>query len=471
MSWHSFARLKHESLLQNHFDALASMVCKDGSHAAHVFRKVSSQAYGDGLMSTRKVMRNIISICLDLPDITAPNLMSFVADSGWLGDLYSETRELNSFINQLEELPEFGTLDLSGFDIEMCEDCNSWEYGDETLTTYHEGRVCRVCINHHYDWSSYYDQYVCSDSSREALDRHGREVTIDEDDDNFSWDDDLDTYVHCEYNPRPDVFGGYHDSKRHQHPISNTWSSQNNNIYFGIELEVEYRGETYRKVEDLHHVLNAGQDVGYKCFFESDGSLNNGFEIITQPMGMDDHRTFWQWLNSRDNISGLKSHNTSTCGLHIHISRGPLVELQINKMITFVNHPDNSQLILAIARRYDTGYARIKNKSVDTAQHNADRYEAINICTSGNKTLEFRLFKGTLKYESVLASLQFVNALAKFCNSESFDLTTPLFLEFIQKTSDTDVLVPYIKDRLSKQGVIMPELSQENININLQERN
>lgn len=469
MSSANFARLSFDALRLNHIDAMASMVCNDPVVAARVFRKLIRNGYAQHDFSSMVMVKSIIQVCFNKDEMTADNLLRFVSDSSYMGDLYQSTRELNHFISRLEDLSGYEQIDLSDYGISMCPDCESWEYEDELAQTYHDESVCRSCISANYEWSSYYDQYVHNHSAREALDRQGREVTIHEDDTNFSWDEDRDCYIHDEYNPRPDVFGSYHESKRHQRPKPNAWSKRHNDIYFGIELEVECTDETYRKVEQLHPHLNGGDDVGTYCFFESDGSLNNGFEIITQPMGMDDHRSFWTWLQKRDLTSSLKSHNTSTCGLHIHISRDPLFELQINKMITFVNHPDNSKLILAIARRYDTGFARIKNKTIENAQYDADRYEAINIRTNDEKTLEFRIFKGTLKYESVMASLQFVNALAKFCASDSFDLTTPLFLEFIQKTEDTEMLVPYIRDRLIRQGVVMPEISSTPTTINSEE--
>jgi hypothetical protein len=60
-------------------------------------------------------------------------------------------------------------------------------------------------------------------------------------------------------------------------------------------------------------------------------------------------------------------------------------------------------------------WARIDpNKKVsDGGKINPNRYEAINL--QNRHTVEFRLFKGTLKRESFFRSLEFVDALVHFC--------------------------------------------------------
>jgi hypothetical protein len=111
-------------------------------------------------------------------------------------------------------------------------------------------------------------------------------------------------------------------------------------------------------------------------------------------------------------------------------------------------------LIEGIARRYHTNYARIKDKKIGNAHQTNDRYEAINVTNNG--TIEFRIFKGSLKYESVMAALEFVNALREFTSPASgvgFNLSQDKFMEFINHSAmlgETKSLRPYINQRLER---------------------
>ena len=227
------------------------------------------------------------------------------------------------------------------------------------------------------------------------------------------------------------------------------------NRYFGVELEVEVaKGDRIDSVTAVNAVANLDEN-GKFCWFETDGSLSNGYEIITQPMGLDQHEQFWGWLKT-DLTKPLLSHKTTTCGLHIHVSRKGLSKLQLSKMISFVNHPDNEEFITALARRYAQNYARIGQKKISTAwKSQQSRYDAINM--EPRQTVEFRLFRGTLKYEAVIASIQFVNALVAYCHDQSgygFDLSTSSFLKFLDKKEiqkDTKYLRQYIDSRLDSR--------------------
>lgn len=333
-----------------------------------------------------------------------------------------------------------------------CDDCNELELSNQTKSHWGDcdAQICRVCIEDNYRYSELYEQYVCSEFSRSALDESGRSCVIHEDDNDFYFSDDEDQYVHNDYEPGSRIIGNYHSSKNYQRVQVSQWTKLKRR-YIGVELEVEipggHRGE---KASKLHRVIN-GEEFGRKVFFENDGSLSTGFEIISQPMGLDSHRELWSWLKDKSVVRGLRSHNTTTCGLHVHISRDSMSKLQVAKIVSFINDPENEALIRAVARRYAEGYCRIKTKTIGKSAQSDDRYEAVNI--TPRKTIEFRIFKGSLKYESVMSAIQFSNALVDFCgraNTSIRDLKADKFLEFISsdESGDTDILVPYLNSRL-----------------------
>lgn len=336
------------------------------------------------------------------------------------------------------------------YNLRQCADCGEDEYSNQLVETYHNDNVCRYCVGNNYRYSDRYEMYVHEDCARHAYNEDGIEVVIDENDDDFEYSDRLDMWVHHNYTPPPPpVIGSYHGSKSEHRPIKDEWSYTKHR-WFGVELEVEIKDhaiDANEKARMLNDLLNDGER-GKRVFFERDGSLNNGFEIITQPMSLPAHRELWSWLRDRDACRHLLSHNTRTCGLHVHVNKDNLTQLQIAKIVTFVNDPNNEQLIRSIARRYAEGYCKIKQKEFSSAHQSTDRYEAVNI--TSQKTIEFRVFKGSLKYESVLAAIEFCNALIEFAASpitnDVTKLTTDHFIDFInnQGTEESSTLRPYI---------------------------
>jgi len=344
----------------------------------------------------------------------------------------------------------------------QCPDCGEWEHGDNMRTTYDEQDVCATCIDNNYDWSEYYDLYVHNNVSCHALDQDGDRVTIHQEDHRFHYDDNLDTMIHEDYDPPSHLLRRYHSAKNSNayRKISSPFTEVTGR-FMGVELEVEVRNRSgydsderiSNIVEKLNDKINDGH-LGSRVWFEEDGSLTNGFEIISNPMGLDTHTEFWQWLNDDTLIKNLRSHDTSTCGLHIHISRDALTKMQIDKMNVFINHPDNSELIRRISRRYATSYARIDQKVLGKAHnpaHSDARYEAFNL--TNRHTVELRIFKGTIKYTSLMAALEFANALVNFTAPASpagFRLDAKTFMKFLDMPAyrnETKFLRNYLEER------------------------
>jgi len=343
-------------------------------------------------------------------------------------------------------------------DFNTCSDCGEWEMRDEMQTPAFDDSsdVCRTCIDQNYVYSDYSEGYIHRDDACTALNRHGERITIHCDEDDFYYDDEEDCRVHHDYSPPSRVLRRYHTAKNNDDysAVISEWTKQNDR-FFGIELEVECRkGHPGDYVDKLNDALNDG-DAGARCFFEEDGSLSNGFEIITQPMGLDTHYQFWEWLQDKSLTANLRSHDTSTCGLHVHVNRNNLNRLQINKMCVFIHSPDNRNLIKAIARRHGVGYASMHAKKLGTAHEPSrsdPRYEAVNL--TNRRTIEMRIFKGTLKHDSLLAALEFTHALVKFtapASQAGFVLTTDKFMDFI----NADVMKPetrYLRNYLTAVG-------------------
>lgn len=330
----------------------------------------------------------------------------------------------------------------------ICNDCNYIEHIDDSAYCYSDYYVCSDCCNSGYRWSEYRDTYVSEDDYYDEL---------SDDDDGC-----------C------DNIGEYHSSKDELSHIPSSYDNRKTKVYMGLELEMEIHRDYSRddKAGELLSSIGTYRDDegdGYNyAFCESDGSLDYGFEMVTGWTGLDVHEKQLEFF--KNGFAGAKSHDTKTCGLHIHICKADMSTLHGAKMIFFINDTNNHKLIKAIARRDASSYAKIKNKKEDTSwlkdsknfddrlrNLNQDRYEALNFRNA--KTIEFRLFKGTLKYESIMACLEFTYATWFFTRDASVsELTTEKFLEFICKSenlADTKYLRAYLKGK----GFRLPKLN------------
>ena len=225
-------------------------------------------------------------------------------------------------------------------------------------------------------------------------------------------------YHDNQWSPYNGLIDSYHSSKSIGFKLIESPWFKSHRRAFGCELEVQVRqGNKDQACGKVHDILNPSGNKGEYCFFERDGSIGDGFEIVTQPAGLDVHLAkFDAFLNHPEATRGLRSHEGGACGFHVHVGREYLTQTQIYRVQSFLNDVRNESLIRAIARRYGAGYAKFKPemaKFTPAGKNTGDRYEALNV--SGDKTVEFRIFRGSLRYESIAAALEFVNALLTFC--------------------------------------------------------
>lgn len=183
---------------------------------------------------------------------------------------------------------------------------------------------------------------------------------------------------------------------------------------YGIELEVEMTEGSWRKPA-AKRVMDALSSEF--VILKEDGSLNRGFEIVTAPASFDEHRKRWPaMLQSDEAKKGLVSWDAEKAGLHIHITRSELSQLQIGKMLVFTNASANKTFVDWVAGRGSGSYCtRVKKKLGDGHPNrlSGSRYEAIN--TTRSDTIEVRLFRGTINHDRVMSYLDFTDALVEFC--------------------------------------------------------
>lgn len=231
--------------------------------------------------------------------------------------------------------------------------------------------------------------------------------------------------------------------------------------YYGIELEVDGGGKLSSNARQLLSIANAERELLY---IKSDGSLDDGMELVTHPMSCTFHMTEmpWEEITQKCIQLGYKSHKASTCGLHIHVARAALgnTEEQQDSCISRIMFLVERfwQEMLRFSRRTEYQIQRwaarygYKDKPKDILDHAkkgyGNRYTCINI--TNRDTIEFRIFRGTLKYNTLIATLQIVDQICNVAillsDEELADLSWPEFVSNIPGTSGQ--LITYLKERM-----------------------
>ena len=314
-----------------------------------------------------------------------------------------------------------------------CDECNeliftSESYGDEYTT------LCSSCYNTRFTRCSYCDALIRINSA-EQLDGYDycSECYHEEVDRNRSIHD-------YGYKPEPIFYG---DSKR----------------YFGVELEIDGAGKDDENAEKLLLIANSTSD-SQMIYVKSDGSLDEGLEIVSMPFSLDYHKQFqWEELMKKAISLGYRSHQTSTCGLHIHVNRDCFgdnrdeQDVVISRILYFVEHHWNEMLKFSRRSEYSMnrwaaryGFEKTGREILDKAKKGGNgRYAAVNLMNYS--TIEFRLFRGTLKYNTLIAALELVNAICDLAISLTDEgMSKMSWSEFVDTINEPE-LIQYLKER------------------------
>ena len=312
----------------------------------------------------------------------------------------------------------------------ICDHCNERIY-EENAVEDDTHTLCDHCFDEYY--------VRCEDCNRII---HRDRAYWDNDDNAYCascWDE------HCEviheYSYTPDlVFHG--KGLRH----------------FGVELEIDDGGTVTSNAEKLLNIANANAE---NLYIKTDGSLDEGLELVTHPMTLEYHLNEMPWAEvlRKAQRMGYLSHAAGTCGLHVHISRlafGCTYEQQeaaIARLLYFVekfwaellrfSRRTQSQMNRWAARY---GIRLTPSEQMNHAKNScAGRYTAVNLTNAD--TVEIRMFRGTLKLNTLKATLQMVNHLVEVAVSMSDTAVQELsWFDFLDEIKEPE-LIQYLKER------------------------
>lgn len=170
----------------------------------------------------------------------------------------------------------------------------------------------------------------------------------------------------------------------------------------GMEIELEnYSDDKKAVLTDI--LLDELPQQHYVCY---DGSLQAGIEIVTAPRTPTEiklqYSNYYRLLEKMRK-AGMTAHDNGNCGLHFHFSRIALAAKDWKALQSFLKK--HKALFYPLSRRTNDRYCKYK---VGTGE----KYMALNL--SNTNTAEFRLFRGTLKQSSFLASYEICLSLVDY---------------------------------------------------------
>ena len=211
-------------------------------------------------------------------------------------------------------------------------------------------------------------------------------------------------------------------------------------------------------------LLGIGNRIAEHIYIKSDGSLNDGMEIVTHPMSLRYHKEKMPWAEVMKSAIHMdyRSHKTSTCGLHIHVNRtafGNTRETQdecISRVLYFVEHHWLELLKFSRRTEYQMnrwaaryGYKNSPKEILEDAKKGCNgRYACVNI--TNYHTIEFRMFRGTLKYNTLIATLELVDKICELAtNLTDIELKSVSWSDFVGSLDDSTEpeLITYLKER------------------------
>jgi len=202
-------------------------------------------------------------------------------------------------------------------------------------------------------------------------------------------------------------FKGYYEKYTSELGSTQTKFNPEAPLYLGIELEYEVGDKEAGLVSVMTHLAD-------HVIVKSDGSLRNGFELVSCPATIDIHKEEFKKFFDEFPVSNLKAE--STCGLHVHVSREPIALSTQGRMIAFMNNEHNKAFIEDIAGRKFNNYSKqdaSRKLTTILRNGNTERYNVLN--TNNKDTLEFRIFASTTNYEQLVEALEFCVAVVEYC--------------------------------------------------------
>lgn len=241
------------------------------------------------------------------------------------------------------------------------------------------------------------------------------------------------------YKPEPEI-GYKNDRESREH------------LTFGVELECEPRNDGGNVRMDAYELSDRIDEIpGGRTYCKSDGSLSNGVEIVSHPGTLAHHMyvMHWRQIQRTCEKAGFRSHDAANSGLHVHVGRAQLgstdaereetirkvqvlfvlyaAELtrfsrrtrsRLDEWASFRSFGMSPDSIRATDGDTLATWARSSVPTFESGYHDR-RYTAVNLMNLA--TVEIRIFRGTLKRDTLIAAIQLVSNVFEYAMSHTWD--------------------------------------------------
>lgn len=308
-----------------------------------------------------------------------------------------------------------------------CNRCEEYCHSDNSRYIEGEGSWCEYCADNYSTWCEHCEcQYSDDMPTYNINDRHEYwcEGCAQ---DNANFCDDCDEYYESDCRECGNQGGGSRSNLVHNYsykPDPRFIGQDKNNLYFGIELEMEIRSGDVRSSADY-----VNDRLGNWFYMKEDSSIGSGgykgFELVSHPISF----SSWSDMKVFDNtLDYLREHqearawDASNCGLHIHVSRRgfkggahthrwlTLIYKNAPEMMKFAGRKSDYAKFNDVYKYddYDRPYFTLADKIAPPNRAMTQRYSAVN--TQNEHTLELRFFRGTTKPSGVHSAIQLAHA-------------------------------------------------------------
>ncbi len=342
-----------------------------------------------------------------------------------------------------------------------CDYCNEWS-ADMTNTIYDtQESWCDNCASGWATWCDNCDHFTadgCDSCDTDESDYEGNRVIHD-------------------YNYRPDAV--FHTTKSDER------------LFFGFELEMELNDRRDAAIFAAEQL-----EPNELAYLKNDGSLDNGFELVTHPMSFDflmdadNSPELWDTIEKLRVYHNARSYNTRTCGFHIHISRtGFNGGAHMHRFLNLVY--SNEYLFTKLAGRKSDQWAKfddvqqvrnervhdedgifmgfrtinlgktfknklfVDNRYGGSVANDTDRYSAVN--TRNRNTLEMRIFKGTMDRDALKSHIQLAHASVEYTRTLSIQQVKDgalLSNAFVNYVLDNEATYPELVSRMKHKNLL-----------------
>ena len=331
-----------------------------------------------------------------------------------------------------------------------CDNCGDWFPDSDDMrrvnTYYGEEYWCDSCLDNDAFYCNGYDEYYKS-NDYDCCEVNGWTYSLGYAESHFyycencgewynedDYDFDEELCRDCADSRYGDNVWNYHHRPAIKFYGKIPYNTLSNQYHIGIELEMKpnnYSRET--EYELTNKIWELVDKTNYEIYFNRDGSIGQGFELIIQPHTWEAFKQMpWKEILQLCKDYGYTSHDNGDCGLHMHISRkffGKDVKTQDRAIEKLLNFYDcNYNEIVKVSRRNSEGlhwcrkyFNTLKQdmakkttiaeyKKITKDKYAWGRYQAVN--NQNDNTVEFRIMRGTLNYDSFMACLDFTYRVA-----------------------------------------------------------